>query len=89
MNLLLGSKRPIFRSKSFSLLLASFLFLAVTYGYAVEPKKALHNFYFNTVFHMNDIEVVDFRYGSGPKFPIRTRCVPIPEDGGCNEIFYH
>jgi hypothetical protein len=82
MSLLPGSKRPIVRSKSFSLLLASFLFLVVTYGCAVGPKKALHSFSFDAVFHMNDIEVVDFRYGSGPAFPIRTRCMPDTMRGG-------
>jgi hypothetical protein len=82
MNLLPESKKPIVRSKSFSLLLACSLFLLTMYGCAVGPKKALHSFSFDARFHMNDIEVVDFRYGSGPKFPIRTRCMPIPEDGG-------
>jgi hypothetical protein len=51
------------------------------YGCAVGPKKALHGFSYDAVFEMENVEIVDLRYGSGPSFPPRTRCVPVREDG--------
>jgi hypothetical protein len=46
---------------------------------AVTTVPEWHSFEFDAVFEMNDIEIVDFRYGNGPAFPIRTRCMPVSE----------
>jgi hypothetical protein len=50
--------------------------LMIVMGCAIGPKKALHGLEFDAVFNMTDIEIIDYKYGDGPAFPIRTRCRP-------------
>jgi hypothetical protein len=53
-------------------------------GCAVTTVPEWHSFEFDAVFEMNDIEIIDFRYGNGPAFPARTRCRPVSErDNKC------